>query len=68
MREIFETLSDELRRCAAEGAEFAPVSDESLAILKRLAAELAPDDDAPQRKPRIARSRYMLNRPNCAAT
>ena len=51
MREIFETLSDELRRCAAEGAEFAPVSDESLAILKRLAAELAPDDDAPQRKP-----------------
>lgn len=51
MREIFETLSDELRRCAAEGAEFAPVSDESLAILKRLAADLAPDDDAPQRKP-----------------
>ena len=51
MREIFETLSDELRRSAAEGAEFAPISDESLAILKRLAAELAPDDDAPQRKP-----------------
>lgn len=51
MREIFETLSDELRRSAAEGAEFAPISDESLAILRRLASELAPDDAAPRRKP-----------------
>ncbi len=50
MREIFETLADELRRAAAEGAEFSNIDDDSVEILERLAGELPPDE-APRATP-----------------
>ena len=37
MREIFETLADELRRASAEGNGFVSLDDESLAILRKFA-------------------------------
>ena len=37
MREIFETLADELRRASAEGDGFVSLDDESIAILKKFA-------------------------------
>ena len=43
MKEIFETLSDELRRVAAEGDDFVALDDESLGILKKLSSHLSPD-------------------------
>ena len=48
MREIFETLADELRRAAAEGAEFSNIDDDSVEILERLARELPPDETLPK--------------------
>ena len=39
MREILETLTDHLRRIAAEGGEFAPIDDVSMDILRRMASE-----------------------------
>ena len=48
MREIFETLADELRRAAAEGAEFSNIDDDSVEILERLAGELPPDETLPK--------------------
>ena len=47
MREIFETLADELRRASAEGDGFVSLDDESIAILKKFAdaKPLAMGDD-----------------------
>ena len=47
MKEIIETISDELRRIASEGDAFVSLDDKSVEILKKLAGAAA--QEAPQR-------------------
>ncbi len=49
MREVFETLADELRRASAEGNGFVSLDDDAIAILKKFADSDALTESASQR-------------------